>query len=232
MPWCPNCKYEYKDGIKICADCGATLVSSLDEIYAMEEETKREEMEAYAIKQQKLQDMIMEQAEEIDMINDEVKEIASFRKAKDKAADYRSSAYALTIVGGLGLIAVILYLSGVINISLSDNIRVISVVTLSVMFLFFIFMGIRSFLDAKKCDAISGAEESAEDDAINWFLTAYDGAGIDEACHLTGTDMEEEMKYFARNEFMKQVLKNRFPELSVAHLENLLENLYTQIYEH
>ncbi|MBR4168747.1 MAG: hypothetical protein IKR47_03330 [Lachnospiraceae bacterium] len=56
-------------------------------------------------------------------------------------------------------------------------------------------------------------------------------AGIDAACHLTDTDMEEEMKYFARNEFMKQVLKKRFPELSVAHLENLLENLYTQIYE-
>jgi len=31
MPWCPNCKNEYKDGYTVCADCGATLVDSLDD---------------------------------------------------------------------------------------------------------------------------------------------------------------------------------------------------------
>ena len=31
MPWCPNCKNEYKEGITVCADCGTTLVESLDE---------------------------------------------------------------------------------------------------------------------------------------------------------------------------------------------------------
>lgn len=29
MPWCPNCKNEYVDGVKICADCGVELVVSL-----------------------------------------------------------------------------------------------------------------------------------------------------------------------------------------------------------
>jgi len=31
MPWCPNCKNEYKEGITVCADCGATLVEELPE---------------------------------------------------------------------------------------------------------------------------------------------------------------------------------------------------------
>ena len=31
MAWCPVCKNEYRPGIKICADCGAELVESLDE---------------------------------------------------------------------------------------------------------------------------------------------------------------------------------------------------------
>ena len=31
MPWCPVCKNEYKAGYTVCADCGATLVESLDE---------------------------------------------------------------------------------------------------------------------------------------------------------------------------------------------------------
>lgn len=28
MPWCPKCKNEYREGIKICADCGCELVES------------------------------------------------------------------------------------------------------------------------------------------------------------------------------------------------------------
>jgi hypothetical protein len=31
MPWCPNCKTEYREGITVCADCKATLVAALDE---------------------------------------------------------------------------------------------------------------------------------------------------------------------------------------------------------
>lgn len=29
MPWCPNCKTEYQEGIEVCADCGAKLVDEL-----------------------------------------------------------------------------------------------------------------------------------------------------------------------------------------------------------
>lgn len=31
MPFCPNCKYEYIEGVKKCADCGADLVAELPE---------------------------------------------------------------------------------------------------------------------------------------------------------------------------------------------------------
>lgn len=29
MPWCPNCKTEYREGFTHCADCGAALVQTL-----------------------------------------------------------------------------------------------------------------------------------------------------------------------------------------------------------
>lgn len=29
MPWCPNCKTEYRAGFTVCADCGAQLVDNL-----------------------------------------------------------------------------------------------------------------------------------------------------------------------------------------------------------
>jgi len=36
MPWCPNCKNEYKDGITVCSDCGAALIQSLEELNEQE----------------------------------------------------------------------------------------------------------------------------------------------------------------------------------------------------
>lgn len=27
MPWCPKCKNEYREGIRVCADCGCELIS-------------------------------------------------------------------------------------------------------------------------------------------------------------------------------------------------------------
>ena len=31
MPWCPKCRNEYVEGIKVCADCGVDLVEMLEE---------------------------------------------------------------------------------------------------------------------------------------------------------------------------------------------------------
>ena len=31
MPYCPECKTEYREGIKICSDCGIELVDALPE---------------------------------------------------------------------------------------------------------------------------------------------------------------------------------------------------------
>ena len=41
MPWCPNCRLEYVEGIKICPDCKTDLVDSLkdaEEISHLEDE--------------------------------------------------------------------------------------------------------------------------------------------------------------------------------------------------
>ncbi|MBI3950936.1 MAG: DUF2007 domain-containing protein [Acidobacteria bacterium] len=37
MPYCPNCRTEYRQGFIHCNDCGASLVSELPELPEMEE---------------------------------------------------------------------------------------------------------------------------------------------------------------------------------------------------
>lgn len=51
MPWCPKCKNEYYEGIKVCADCGTELVDSLEEWEKTERKAReadlREQLAAY-----------------------------------------------------------------------------------------------------------------------------------------------------------------------------------------
>ncbi|MBO4902487.1 MAG: hypothetical protein J5518_06820 [Lachnospiraceae bacterium] len=232
MPWCPNCKYEYKEGITVCADCGAELVDSLDEIETEEPVQDSEDVSDLSALDGLTHEELEEYTKEVLLKQDEVKEIAGYRKAKDRAGDLRSSGYALAGVGALGLIVMALYVSGVIHIPLSDNIRLISIITLSAMFLFFLIMGIRSFADAKKCDADSVEEEALDEQVINFATSNLTAASVDEACGLAETEAEEEMKYFARTAYMKKILSEEFQDLTPAHLENLMERIYTEIYEH
>jgi len=37
MPWCPKCKTEYREGFRVCADCGSVLVDELTEESEFEE---------------------------------------------------------------------------------------------------------------------------------------------------------------------------------------------------
>lgn len=55
MPWCPKCNMEYREGIKVCADCGTELVDEVTENQVTTSEVVRLEKEEDA---QKLVDFL------------------------------------------------------------------------------------------------------------------------------------------------------------------------------
>ncbi len=283
MPWCPNCKNEYKAGISVCSDCNAILVESLDQIknqqvvkYIFGEKDEMEQLASFLefggvsfvnlrndetvpeteswfieINEEELRlaerltsVFSKEQAKktkEVDDLQDtEQKEAqcqtgkgAVFVKASEKAENYRSSAYALLFAGVLGIIAIILILTGIIPVSLAPNIRMISFITMLVMFCIFIAIGIKSFVDSRKYASMASAEEQKTEDILKFFLGQYTRESLDTAAGLAqNNELAEEVRYFKRIEFMNQKLREQFGDIEPSFLEKTIDDLYTEIYEH
>lgn len=241
MPWCPNCKYEYREGFTVCADCGATLVDSFEEIEAMEEEKRKEEQRKF---EQTAEEMAQKQAyfeSVIENMNDEElaemiksnrpEPVSEYVKAKDKAASYRSSGYALCGVGGVGLAVIALDFFDILHLNMSSKVQPIVLITLLVMFGIFLVMGVKSFIDAGRFDDSSEDEDKLDEEIKSWFISNYDADTIDSHLSLDG-DIEEEMKYFSRSDYMKQLVSDKYSDLDPAYFEHLLEELYSQTYEH
>lgn len=235
MPWCPNCKFEYKEGITHCADCGAELVSSYEEIEAMEAEVTAKQKEQEALEKIVEQADMEEYLKKREILKEqamEAHEAATYMKAKDKAENYKSSGFALTFVGGLGLIVMILYILGIIDFHLADNIRLIGTIIFTLLFATFLYLGIRSFSDAKKQVLLSADEEQTDEEIREWFLFNYNSEVIDNDCAIGEDERKDETSYFSRIDYMKKVILDKYPDVDRAYLENLLEDLYTQTYEH
>lgn len=154
-------------------------------------------------------------------------------KASDKAENYRSSAFALLIVGILGSIFMILVVVGVIPVYLAPNIRILTFITMMFLFLVFIVMGCKSLADVKKYENMAKEEEQKTSKLQSWFLEQYTKETLDAAASISDTeDLTEEMKYFKRSEMMKELINTEFGIQEASFLEKNIEDLYTELYEH
>lgn len=157
------------------------------------------------------------------------KRAKSFVKAEEKANNFKSSAYALTIVGAVGLIAMILIMVGIIPLHFAANVKIIAYIVLNLMFMVFIIMGIHSMMTAKKYDGEANMENSKTAEILEWFAATYKADAIDQLTE--GMEGEEELNYFKRTEVMKHLMLKQYPELEDAYLEHLIDELYQGIFE-
>lgn len=231
MPWCPVCKNEYKEGYKVCADCGADLVDSLDDAVEVNEET------AHEIAENAVEELISE--EEARLQYEEYVKSAKYReeykpfvKAKDRATEYRSSAYALIIVGVGGIAFLILCITGVIGLSIGESVKSIAFFVMLFMFLAFIFLGIRSFVASKAIGALAEDEDDLAANIEIYFKTNYSKEKIDEiALSSEDSELSEELKYFKRIEVIKKLLNDKFGELDEAFNDNQIELIFGFLYD-
>jgi len=234
MPWCPVCKYEYKDGIKLCADCGAELVDVLEDNISEGNPDSYEEMiEENFLSCEESENDDISPEETMAMIEPKPRIVKAepFVKASDRAENYKSSAFALLIVGGFGIVFLVLAYLGIIKIALAANINVMFYVVMGFMFVVFIVVGIKSLIAAREIQATSKDEEALTEQIYEYIRSSFSKESIDEIAIRDEVALTEEEKFFPRSNAMRRIITEKFGELDESYLTELVENSYAEMFE-
>ncbi len=284
MPWCPNCRNEYKAGYTVCADCGCELVENLSEIekkvayFGSESEIATmvdflttngfknvesrydEKEEQYELLVDNVDDdnfkramtvyftkivpeMKRKIAEQATYYTPEIEEQEQeqrraplrlnsknkiYEKPEDRAAEYKSGAATLLIVGIIGFLLLILADLGIIHFPMYGSGKILINVVMGGMFAAFIVLGIMSARTYKNLIAKADSANGLEADILNW---------LDE--HLT-VDMikvgdaegeSEESAYFNRIAIIKAGIIAQFPDTEESFLFFFSEKVYSKYFE-
>lgn len=224
MAWCPECKCEYVEGITVCADCGCELVEELPvqkdtedipetAFTESEELTESEPFEDFAFEEEKSGPAYHH----------------LYRNNEEKAEDSRTSACALLGVGCLGFIAVILFFCDVIDMPMSITDKYMFTGVMGVFFLLFIIMGAVSLRNSRILTGKAHKEKNLTIEIKKWCVNSMEKGRIDQELELEG--VQEELKYFQRIDYMKQMISRQFMNLDEAYLDRLIEEVYPEIFE-
>lgn len=268
MPWCPVCKNEYVDGIKMCADCNVELVDELEDgrekavAFGTEDEMLRlndflqynqvtsgklefdERDQVYELfvgmkdsKQaakltfifaqeeslKKQQDSEQQDSEEQD--SKDAASAAVYENKRDKAENFKTSAYTLILVGVVGVIALILSVLKVISFQFG----ILTYIVMGLLFMLFIIMGFLSFASYKKTSKEAVLESNLTKEIKSWCSENFTADHIDQG--LFEKEIAEEVKYFKRTDQMKKMISGTYINLDEGFLDALVEELYPDIFK-
>lgn len=225
MPWCPVCRNEYREGIKLCAECQVELVDHLED----EQNADLEEQEKLA----RLHAMLSAKEDEQDtdkIREDESAQYRTYRNSAAKADDNRISAYTLFFVGILGFVCDVLVFTGVISVfSGTGTTRYFVCGVMGALFVLFIVFGVVSMRDSKILLIQAQSEDSLLSELTKWCEENISAEYIDS--NLFEEDMSEEQKYFMRTDKMKEIINDKFMNLDQGLLEHFVDEYYQGLFE-
>lgn len=243
MAWCPKCKCEYVDGIKVCADCGCELVNSLEDEKkeADLENTDFEDVEMLAAFKQAWEENVSEGhledtdgADEFGFALEEAEEKAKYTgiyvNNEEKAEENRTSAYTLLFVGGIGFIAVILFFFDILPIHMAMVSKYMISGVMGVMFVLFIIMGLISMKNSRILAGKARKENNLTLEIKRWCFDNLSKENVDKTLSFP-EGAAEELKYFGRYEAVKSMIQNQFMNLDEAYLDRLIDEIYPEIFE-
>lgn len=288
MAWCPQCKNEYREGVKICSDCGCDLVEaeqyddlvplsfgdeeklnflkkyleynklqgvtvkfdseeSVYKLYVREDDKGPATAMARVFYQQEAlrelekaqnaelnEEMMPDSDEEADEEQEASENADSvvpmvYQNSSERAEENRSSAWTLLIIGGIGLVAMILGMLGVLPLRLGNPYMFYGV--MSAVFILFIVMGVVSMKNAKIFAKKAESENTLRDAMTKWYQENLNAEAVDAALVNGGESLEdvpEEILYFRRIQQLKYMFNHQFMNLDQVFLEHFIDE---EVYE-
>lgn len=247
MPWCPKCKTEYREGFRVCADCGSELVEKLAEETAGEEFGEPSELEAGNLFDEESlenpEEMGQPDQEEAFSEDDSVEEGeiltaarenagrrrtgGLYQDSSERASDNRSSAWVLLGLGAVGLIAVVLGAAGILPLSLGNPYLFYGV--MGAIFILFVVAGIVSMKNARFFEKKAESENSLRQTLLDWCKDNLNAADID--AEVCGEGISEEVAYFRRSFCVKEKLNHQFVNLNQDFLDQFIDDyIYDEIF--
>lgn len=225
MPWCPICKNEYREGIKLCAECQVELVDHLEDEQDDESECQEKLARLHAMLAAK-----QEGQEAEDDVKDEPVVYHAYQNSAAKAEDNRTSAYTLFFVGILGFVLVMLVFMGVIPLFRgAETTRYFVCGVMGALFVLFIVFGVVSMRNSKILLVQAQAEDLLLSELTKWCGENMTAEQIDRG--LFEEEMSDEQKYFKRTDRMKAIINDKFLNLDQGLLEHFVDEYYQGLFE-
>lgn len=224
MPWCPICKNEYREGIKLCAECQVELVEHLEE--------EKEQNAALEVQNKilNLQAILAADQEADDNEEEEPVVYRAYQNSAAKAEDNRTSAYTLFFVGILGFVCDLLVFTGVIPVfQNAGTTRYLVCGVMGALFVLFIVFGVVSMRDSRILLVQAQSEDSLLSELTKWCTENLSAEMIDS--ELFDEEISEEQKYFKRTDKMKAIINDKFINLDQGLLEHFLDEYYQGLFE-
>lgn len=151
-----------------------------------------------------------------------------YQNKAERAAENKSSAWTLLLVGGVGLVFLILLLAGVLPLQLKGANRYLIGGIMGAMFVLFVVMGFVSLKKSKEYAKDADSENSLKGTMEKWCRENLDGASIDAKLQLSAVTQEE--WYFRRTAMLKAILNHQFVNLDQEFLDHFVDDIYDTIF--
>lgn len=237
MPFCPKCKNEYREGFTHCAECKCELVDSLEDLLEEKQNDHANAADEYVVIEEESWEKF---SEEDDADQSEKKERPKdgyqsgiYRNSAERAEDNKSSAWTLLSVGTIGIVVLVLIMTGIIPLYFYGITKYLVYGVMFAMFILFIVMGAVSLRNSKIFARKAESENTLSDTMKEWCMENLKAEELDTS--LFGEEQRQtlppELKYFKRNAEIKRLLSDKFMNLDEGFLEDFVDHIYEDIFE-
>ncbi len=150
---------------------------------------------------------------------------------KERAAENRSSAWTLLLVGGVGMVVVVLGVLGFLPFTVSGPSKVMVYGMMSALFIIFIVMGFVSLKKSKAYESQAKEDNELESTLKDWCKQAFENGRIDTMLGMEVMGATEEELYFKRTSAMKMMIKGQFVNLDDSFIDHFIDEMYDELFK-